>query len=406
MIARYRQDFNSRYTPEKYLKFLRELERRCGTYVKFRCNETPCFIPAGLLAKMVRAGEEILGQLVDNADYLQAADAVIPTRYKVPAESDRPLFVQADFGIIRGADGEWAPRLVEIQGFPSLYAFQLTLANTYRDVYELDPSLRTLLSGLDETDYVKVLRNAIVGDHSVAAVVLAEIEPGEQKTLPDFLETERLTGVRTVDVREIRKEGRRLWYVHDGKRIPIARIYNRVIADELIRKDIRLAFEFGDDLDVEWAGNPNWYFRISKFSLPWLKHDVVPRTWFLDQVQELPLAPEQLVLKPLFSFAGLGVIVGPTAEEIAAAISNERRSEYILQERMDFAATINTPGGAAKVEIRIMYIWQDGFRPVNTIVRTGRGKMMGVDQNRNLDWVGASAAFFPATHADPDHVLT
>ena len=395
MIAEYRRDFNARFTPEKYQRFLREIDQRSGTHVKFRCSETPCFFPLDLLKKMVRAGEELMLQLAGNAEYLAAADQVIPAAFNVPNCPPLPLFVQADFGIARGAQGEWEPRLVEIQGFPSLYGFQLMLANAYREVYELDASLGTILGGLDESGYNALLRDAVLGGHDPESVVLLEIDPWEQKTLADFLITERICGIRTVDVRSLYKEGRKLFYTSDGQRKPIHRIYNRAIADELIRRDTELPFEFREDLDVEWAGHPNWFFRISKFSLPWLTHPTVPKTWFLEQVEDLPLPPEDLVLKPLFSFAGMGVVVGPTREQIAS-IAAARRRDYILQERVNFEATIDTPPGWAKAEVRVMYIsGPDGLRPVNTIIRTGQGKMMGVDHNRDLDWVGASAGFYP-----------
>ncbi len=396
MIPAYRKDFNARFTPEKYKRFLRELDDRSGAPVKFRCSETPCFFPKEMLERFANAGKELVGQLVSNSEYLAEADRVIPPAFLVPNCPAEPLFVQADFGIVRGADGEWQPKLVEIQGFPSLYGFQLTLAHAYRDVYELDPALETTLGGLTETDYYRVLRKAIVADHDPETVVLLEIDPLEQKTLTDFKVTERICGIQTVDIRSLRKSGHKLYYDAGGVERPINRIYNRAIADELIRRDAKLQFDLRDDLDVEWAGHPNWFFRISKFSLPWLKHESVPRTWFLDEVDELPMAPERLVLKPLFSFAGLGVIIGPSAAEIDA-IPEEMRHEWILQERVDFAATIDTPPGVAKAEIRVMYVWleDEELRPVNTIIRTGRGKMMGVDHNRDLEWVGASAGFFP-----------
>ena len=395
MIPEYRRDFNARFSEEKYANFLAELQRRCGVPVKFRCNETPCFLPKELIDRMVAAGEDLIGQLVHNESYLKAASALIPTEYRVPAPSDRPLFIQADFGIVREEQGGWAPRLVEIQGFPSLYAFQLTLAQTYKDVYGLDPELRTMLDGLDEQAYGSLLKQAILRGHDPAEVVLLEADPLEQKTLPDFLETQRHVGIPTVDISTVWSENGKLYYSDGSRQIRIRRIYNRAIADELIRKKTPMAFRFSDDLDVEWAGNPNWYFLISKFSLPCLRHETVPRTWFLSDLTELPLDPERLVLKPLFSFAGLGVIVGPTKEDIAA-VPDLQRKDYILQERMDFAGVIETPSGPDKAEVRIMYIWADRLRAVNTIVRTGRGKMMGVDHNRNLDWVGASAAFFPS----------
>jgi hypothetical protein len=220
-----------------------------------------------------------------------------------------------------------------------------------------------------------------------------EIHPQKQKTLPDFLLTEKMLGVRTVDILDVKKEGSRLYYERDGKRIPIRRIYNRTIVDELQRKNVKLNFDWRDDLDVEWAGHPNWYFRISKFSIPYLRHASVPKTWFLDRLDEVPSDLENYALKPLYSFAGLGVVIAPSKEEIAA-ISPERRPYYILQERMQFDSVIETPFGGTKAEVRVMYIWLEELRPVLTIVRMGRGLMMGVDHNKNMGWVGASAGFY------------
>jgi hypothetical protein len=171
----------------------------------------------------------------------------------------------------------------------------------------------------------------------------------------------------------------------------VERIYNRTIVDELERRAIQMPFDFRDGLRVEWAGHPNWFFRLSKFSLPYLHHVAVPRAQFLDRVDRVE-NPERYVLKPLYSFAGLGVVVGPTAEDIAA-VPYAERSQFLLQERVDFAPLIETPAGMAKVEVRIMYIWLDEMRAVNTIVRMGRGAQMGVDHNKNLEWVGASAGF-------------
>jgi hypothetical protein len=222
-----------------------------------------------------------------------------------------------------------------------------------------------------------------------------EVHPEEQKTRPDFLLTEKMLGIRTVCITTIRKQGRQLFYEEGGKQIPIERIYNRTIVDELERKGIELPFDFRDDVDVEWAGHPNWYFRISKYSIPYLKHASVPRTWFLDQLTEVPADLENFVLKPLYSFAGLGVVIAPSRIDIDA-IPAAKRSEYILQERLDFTPVVETPYGMTKVELRIMYVWLDELRPVLTIVRMGRGLMMGVDHNKNMKWVGSSAALISA----------
>jgi hypothetical protein len=281
--------------------------------------------------------------------------------------------------------------LVEIQGFPSLYAYQPLLARAYREAYGIDAELNALPGGMVTEEYHALLGEAIVGRHDPENVVLLEIDPGHQKTRHDFLLTEQDYGVRTVDISSVVKQGARLFYQRDGKLTPIRRIYNRAIVDELVRKRIPMAFDFRDELEVEWAGHPNWFFRLSKFSLPYLKHPAVPRTQFLDRASDIG-RPEDYVLKPLYSFAGAGVIVGPTAAQLAA-VPLEQRSQYILQERVDFRPVVDTPFGPTKIEVRVMYLWGDRLRAVNTIIRMGRGAQMGVDHNKGFAWVGASAGF-------------
>jgi hypothetical protein len=391
MIPSYRHDFNSRFTPDKYERLQREMTSRCGMEVPFALCETPCFFPDGLVALMGEDGNALIRQLVENPEYRARSEASIPAEFRVPNEAAHPMFIQVDFGLVRDAAGELQPKLVELQAFPSLYAYQPVLAQTYMDVFGLDPKLRYFLSGLDSAGYKRLLQDAIVAGHDPANVVLMEVHPEEQKTRPDFLLTEKLLGIRTVCITKIRKQGRRLFYEEAGKQVPIERIYNRTIVDELERKGIVPPFDFRDDLDVEWAGHPNWYFRISKYSIPYLKHPSVPRTWFLDQLKEVPADLENFVLKPLYSFAGLGVVIAPSRADVDA-IPAAKRGEYILQERMNFTPVVETPHGAAKVELRIMYVWLDKLLPVLTIVRMGRGLMMGVDQNKGMKWVGSSAA--------------
>ena len=389
MVSSLRGAFNASWTPEKYRHFLARLDEGAQTHVGFRNCETPCFLPQSILDNLTTAGSELIHQLTSNAAYRKRSDATIPAQYRVPNEDPLPMFIQADFGLVEG----FQPKLVEIQAFPSLYAYQPFLADTYRKTYGLDPGMSCYLSGLNDESYGRLLRDAIVGKHAPENVVLLEIEPEKQKTYCDFTLTEKMLGVRAVCLSKVRQEGRKLFYDRDGKRTPIERIYNRAIVDELERKpDFKPGFDMRGELDVEWAGHPNWYFRISKFSIPFLDHPSVPKTWFLDQLADVPEDLENYVLKPLYSFAGLGVVVGPSAADLAA-VPVERRGDYILQERVDFIPIIETPHGGTKAEIRVMYIWTDELRPVTTIIRMGRGKMMGVDHNKNLEWVGASAAF-------------
>jgi len=405
MIGPLRRHFNDNFTSGKYQSFLRRIDDRCGTHVQFRLSETPCFFPRELVERMARDGEDLIRQLVDNPEYRAKSDEAVPAEFNVPNEASHPMFVQVDFGLVRDSRGQLQNKLVELQAFPSLYAYQGALARTYIDVYELEKiasdlgpqtsgqRLKYFLNGLDDESYRDLLRRAIVGSHDPENVILMEIDPLHQKTLPDFLLTEKMLGVRAVNIVDIRKERSRLYYERDGKRIPIRRIYNRAIVDELERKNVKLAFDWRDELDVEWAGHPNWYFRISKFSIPHLKHESVPKTWFLDQLKEIPPDLDNYALKPLYSFAGLGVIIAPKKEDIAA-IPADKRPQYILQERLNFEPVIQTPFGGTKAEVRVMYIWLDELKPVLTIIRMGRGLMMGVDHNKNMEWVGASAGLY------------
>ena len=395
MLPAFRLDFNSRFAPEKYERFKREMAARCGMEVPFRISETPCFFPAALLERLGNAGEELILQLVESPEYRARSESSIPARFHVPHEASHPMFIQVDFGLVRDATGELQPKLVELQAFPSLYAYQPVLAQTYIDAFDLDPNLRYYLSGLDAASYKALLRDAIVANHAPENVVLMEVHPEEQKTRPDFLLTEKLLSIPSVCITKIRKEGRQLFYESDGRRVPIRRIYNRAIVDELERKGVELPFDLRDDLDVEWAGHPNWYFRISKYSIPYLKHPTVPRTWFLNQLPSVPDDLENFVLKPLYSFAGLGVVIAPSRQDIEA-IPREKRVDYILQEKLNFTPVIETPHGPTKVELRIMYVWDKKLLPVLVIIRMGRGAMMGVDHNKNMEWVGSSAALFSA----------
>lgn len=385
-----RKLFNRNYTPERYARFLGMINGRSGGPVPFRLCETPCFFDWDFMRRCSREGEELIEQLTRNPIYREASEAAIPAHCRAPREPDDPLFVQVDFGVLRGENGLLEPRLVEIQAFPSLYAFQPVLGQSYIDAYDLPRDLHYLLDGLDMQSYTKILRESIVGDHAPENVVLLDIDPANQKTRPDFVLTEQMLGIRTVCITALRKQGRRLLYERDGVWTPIERIYNRTIIDEVERRGVKIPFDWRDELDVEWAGHPNHYFRISKFSLPFLKHPSVPRTLFLHEAAELPEPLAGWVLKPLYSFAGLGVTLGPAREQIEAIPAAERQF-WILQERVEFTPVIETPFGHTKAEIRVMYV---SGRPVTHIIRLGRGMMMGVDHNKNMEWVGASAALY------------
>jgi hypothetical protein len=395
MIPALREAFNRNFLPETYQQFLKSLEASAGTPIAFRVSETPCFLPKALLDQMAEYGRELVLQLVNNPDYLRASDVTVPKRYNVANESPRPMFLQVDFGLVRNAQGELEPKLVELQAFPSLYAYQPVLAQQYIESYALPGDLGIYLGGLDHDTYQQRMRELIVAGHDPENVILLEIHPEKQKTLCDFLITHKDLGIAVVDILQLKKRGKRLFYDKDGQEIPVHRIYNRCIVDELERKGIELPFDLTQPLEVEWAGHPNWYYRISKFSIPYLKHTCVPKTWLLDENSTVPRDNENYVLKPLYSFAGLGIKFNPTQADVDA-IPAEQRHQYMLQERMRFEPVIDTPYGLTQAEIRIMYVWPEGqeLMPVLPLLRMGRGIMMGVDHNRNLEWVGGSAALW------------
>ena len=395
MIPALREEFNRNYTPGKYQRLLRDLDKACGTHIGFRVSETPCFVRKSLLDRMAEYGSQLVAQLVNSPEYRRASDASVPPQYNVPNEAPLPMFVQVDFGLVRNAGGELEPKLVELQAFPSLYGYQATAAHQYVESYGLRPDLGVYLSGLDRDSYWKLMRRLIVAGHDPENVILMEIDPENQKTLPDFLITQRELGIAIVDILSLIKRGKRLFYRKDGREIEVRRIYNRCIVDELERKGVTLPFDLRDELEVEWAGHPNWYFRISKFSIPYLNHPSVPKTWFLDQLRELPPDNQNYLLKPLYSFAGVGIKFAPTQSDIDA-IPLDQRHNYILQERVQFEPVIQTPHGSTQMEIRMMFVWPEGgeLTPVLPLVRMGRGIMMGVDHNKNLEWVGGSAALF------------
>lgn len=394
MVPALRQSFNARFTDAAYQRYVQELEARCGAHVEFHLSETPCFFSKALIQQLVDVAQTFLDQLLNDPSYRRAADEVVPAEFRLAHGETTPTFVQVDFGLLETTAGLEA-RLVELQAFPSLYGFQVAMSEAAIEAYSLE-GVTPFIGGLSREAYVALMRDAIVGPHDPAEVVLLEIDPRHQKTYPDFAVTEQLWGVRAVDVRGVVREGRRLFYDRDGRRTPIARAYNRVIPDELLHKRPALAFDFRDDLDLEWRGGPDWFFRISKFSIPWLRHPWVPKTFFLHQLDQLPADREAWLLKPLFSFAGGGILFAPTDEQIAAIPAAER-ANYILQERVAFTPTIDTPHGATKAEIRIMLVRESSgaYRAVLPLVRMGRGKMMGVDFNKGLKWVGAAAGLMP-----------
>lgn len=393
MIPERRQRFNSQFTEAKYQQFRQSLDAAVGTKIGVRLCETPVFLPEGLLAEMQEAGAELIAQM-RTTEYLAASSQAVPAEYCAPNEGTHPHFILIDFAVIRDVDGCLAPKLIELQAIPSLYALQLMMAHEYQRVFGLN-DLEYLLNGLTDVGYLDLLGRTLLNGHAPEHVVLMDVDPPHQATLADFKATEQLFGIVAVDISEIVKRGNRLFYQRDGRKIEIRRLYNRVMIDELICKGVHANFDYRDELDVEWAGHPNWGFRISKFALPFLNHSTVPRAWFGDHLEECPSGLDHVVLKPLFSFGGNGVKIGITREDIKN-IPVADRGSYVLQEEVRYAPVVETPDDPSKVEVRLMYVWPDGDEEptaATTLPRLSKGAMMGVRFNTNKTWVGSSCSF-------------
>jgi len=377
MVKDIRSLYNAGFSEEKYNSFIEDLNTSAGVKLDFRVCETPLFLSAELTKTLEKACFEIIAQL-DNDEYRKYAESSIPEGLAVPNRADHPVFLQIDFAICEDGKGGFIPKLIELQGFPSLYGFQVYYDDVFQRHFKLPENSTAFYSGLNRESYVELLRKTILGDSNPENVILLEIEPDKQKTLIDFVVTEQLTGVKPVCITDIIKKGRKLYYKNGDREVLIERIYNRVIYDELFRKDMKAAFLFQDDLDVHWVGHPDWFFLISKYSLPRLNGEYVPECHFLSDLKEYPADLENFVLKPLFSFAGLGVEVEVTKELLD---SKTDRENYILQRKIEYAPLVLTPEGYSKCEIRMMFLWNEKPLLINKLTRFSKGKMMGVDFN-------------------------
>ncbi len=391
MDPQLRAAFNAEFTPGKYAALVRCVNETEKWPADFRISETPIFLTREFTDEVTRAANEIIA-LTRTPEFAKHATSSVPKGLAVPNESEHPNFHVVDFAICAEGD-RLVPRLIELQAFPSLFGFQLLLLHCVRKAYPVIPQNWTsAFGGIKDEAYLNLLRRTIIADSAPENVILLEIEPEKQKTRVDFAATETLLGIRPVCVTKIKRRGRQLFYDRDWREVRIERIYNRVIFDELIhRPDLDLPFRFQDDLDVTWVGHPNWYFRISKHSLPFLKTEHTSPAFLAN---EFP-ADENInnyVLKPLYSFAGHGVDMEPTREKIAAL---ENPHEWILQKKIEYAPFVPTVDSQKSKAERMMFVWPDndpGPTLVNNVVRMSQGKMMGVDFNIDKTWVGANIA--------------
>ncbi|HEX9982531.1 MAG TPA: hypothetical protein VGF69_04645 [Thermoanaerobaculia bacterium] len=398
MDVRFRELFNRQFTQEIYDSYQRELSARIGLPFEFRLAESPLFLPDDFKQKAINGARAIVEQLSDPAT-VERMKAAIPERWNTPGMDTLPSFTQVDFAVVREGD-ELVPKLIELQGFPSLTSLQVIQRDVWTETLQrmdgLDHEWSCWYSGYDRAGFLELARRTIVGNHDPAEVILMDIDPPRQKTAVDFAATKMLFGVDAVDPTSLTKRGKQLFRGNDR----VKRIYNRVVFDELINKRIELPFDYREELDVEWAPHPNWYWVWSKYSLPFLDHPSVPRATFVSELEQIPDDLSRYVLKPLFSFAGGGVNVDPTRADVEAIPEAERHA-WCLQEKIEYEPALRaTDGGGVKIEIRMMFLRPDDeSRPIlaQNLVRLSRGKMLGVDFNKQFTWVGSSVGLSPSS---------
>lgn len=403
MDPEYRALFNRRYSGEIYRSYRAGMAARLGETIDFRLAETPVFLPEALRRRLESAASGIL-ELLMEPGRLERLKRAIPSEWNVPGMDRCPSFVQIDLAVVREADGSLGPRLVELQGFPSLTAFQIVQRDAWVETLASVPGLKRewscWFSGLDRDRFLDLARRTIVGSHDPREVILMDLDPPSQKTNADFAATRQLFGVEAVCPTALVRRGNRLWRRGPGgAMVPVKRIYNRVVFDELIRKGTEMPFDHREQLDVEWSPHPNWYWVWSKYALPFLEHPAVPRARLVSQLAAIPDNPsERYVLKPLFSFAGGGVNITPSREDLEQ-IPEQDRGSWCLQEKIGYEPALKTPEGeGVKVEVRMMFLRPDDAPvPVlaQNLCRLSRGTMHGVDFNRNFTWVGSSVALWP-----------
>ncbi|MFD1162843.1 hypothetical protein [Hwangdonia seohaensis] len=396
MIEKYRKAFNSNFKEETYRALLNGINQKFDYTAPFKIAETPIFIPNDLKKRLVDACNDIMSVINQPNFKALTEGAFFDKKNKVPNEDEHSKFVQLDFGICLDEHGTPTPKLIELQGFPSLYCFQHLLESMYQKHYDIPQHLSIHPTGISSLEFVELLRTEIVGDTDPNQVILLEIEPEKQATAIDFYCTANLLGIKVLCISKLIKKGKKLFYLNDEcKEIQVLKIYNRIIFDELNqRDDLKREFDFKDEVDIEWIGHPNWFFRISKYTMPLLKGDYVPKSYYLNQLESIPKDLENYVLKPLYSFAGAGVQIHVTREMIDQI---KDKSNYLLQEKVAYHPIIKTLDVPAKCEIRMMLLHcekENTTKIVSNLVRLSKGEMIGVKYNKDKTWVGGSTGFF------------
>lgn len=399
MIPAIRAAFNAQFTAEKYQQYLSILNEPFKDSIPFRIAETPVFIDRNFKAQLLEAGEYICRFITDPSFFNKTTDA-IPKELNIPGEAAIPECIVIDFAIAEDQEGKIQPQLIELQGFPSLFAFELFQAKALELAYDMPKGFTPFLNGYNQQTYLEFFKTMVLGDKGKHTILL-EIKPYQQKTRLDLLLTEAWLNVPIVCLSEIYLRDDYIFYKKEGIEHKIERIYNRVVYDELIQqsRDMKAQFRLLEQAEhIDWVNHPNHFFRISKFILPLLSHSFIPEAFLLSEWKENQLDAElnlsDYICKPLFSFGGQGVMLNPTFESLIAINDPEN---WILQKKVNYAAVIETPSGHSKAEIRLFYFWDKQlgrYIATNNLTRISKGQMIGVSYNDTATWIGGSISYF------------
>ena len=399
MIPAIRAAFNEQFTEAKYQQYLAILKEPFKDPIPFRIAETPVFIDRFFKAQLMEVGDYICEFITAPSFPSKTSDA-IPKGLHIPNEAALPECIVIDFAIAEGQEGKMMPQLIELQGFPSLFAFELLQAQALEKVYHLPKNFSPFLNGYTQQTYFDFFKSMVLGEKAKHTILL-EIKPYEQKTRPDLMLTEAWLNVPIVCLSQIYLKDKSLFYQNNGIEFQIERIYNRVVYDELMQQSTNFKKQFKlleQAENIDWVNHPNHFFRISKFILPLLSHPFIPEAYLLADWKNNQIGTAlnltEYICKPLFSFGGQGVMLDPTIDTINAINDPEN---WILQKKVTYAAAIETPSGPSKAEIRLFYFWdkQIGrYVATNNLTRISKGPMIGVSYNNTATWIGGSISYF------------
>ena len=397
MIPIIRAAFNAQFTEARYQHYLSILNTNFKDSIPFRIAETPVFIDKSFKTQLLAAGDYIC-QFITDPSFSSKTSQAIPAGMCIPNEQPVPDCLVIDFAIAEGEDGNPIPQLIELQGFPSLFAFELLQAQALATAYTLPAGFSPFLNDYNPSSYLEFLSKIIKGEPAKHTILL-EIKPYEQKTRLDLLLTESWFNVPIVCLSEIYIKHESLYYKKEGIETKIERIYNRIVYDELMQQEaiFKTQFDLFQSVEtIEWVNHPHHFFRISKYILPLLKHPAIPEAFILsDWIKDKTLCKlDAFICKPLFSFGGQGVMLQPTFAALEAIQDPEN---WILQKKVQYAPAIVTPSGPSKAEIRLFYFWDkqlNRFVATNNLTRISKGPMIGVSYNDTATWIGGSIGYF------------